>query len=136
MKRPPGTEALKFQRDMRRNMTEPEKRLWHVVRNRQIGNAKFRKQSWLGPFLVDFLCAEAKLVVEIDGDGHAHQQGYDERRTVWLAAEGFRVIRFSNDEVMRNLDGVVQVIAEALRPSPSHSASPSGPLPLPQRGEG
>ena len=61
MKRPPGIEALTFQREMRRNMTEPEKRLWHVVRNRQISNAKFRKQSWLGPFLVDFFCAEAKL---------------------------------------------------------------------------
>jgi len=114
MKRPPGIEALKFQREMRRNMTEPEKRLWHVVRNRQISNAKFRKQSWLGPFLVDFFCAEAKLVIEVDGDSHAHQQGYDARRTAWLAAEGFRVIRFSNDEVMRNLDGVAVVIADAL----------------------
>ena len=133
MKRPPGMEALKFQRDMRRNMTEPEKRLWLVVRNRQIGNAKFRKQSWLGPFLVDFFCAEAKLVVEVDGDSHAHQQDYDARRTAWRAAEGFRGIRVSNDDVMRNLEGVAVAIADALTlPLGCAERAP----PSPPRGEG
>ncbi|MCX8474239.1 MAG: endonuclease domain-containing protein [Sphingomonas sp.] len=136
MKRPPGHESLKFQREARRNRTEPENRLWQALRNRQLGNAKFRNQVWLGPFLVDFYCAEAKLAVEVDGDTHAHQQDYDERRTAWLKEEGFRVIRFANDEVMRNLEGVVAAIGSALAPSPSHSPSASGPLPLPQGGEG
>ncbi|MDF0487790.1 endonuclease domain-containing protein [Sphingomonas sp. H39-1-10] len=136
MKRPPGEEPLKFQRAARRDMTESEKRLWSAIRNRKLANAKFRKQTWLGEFLVDFYCAEAKLAVEVDGDSHAHQQVYDERRTSWLEAEGFRVIRFSNNEVMTNLEGVADAIRAALAPSPSHSASPSGPLPLPQGGEG
>jgi very-short-patch-repair endonuclease len=70
--------------------------------------------------------------VEVDGDTHAYQQSYDELRTKWLEKEGFRVIRFSNDDVMRNLEGVVASVREALGPSPSHSAAPSGPLPLPQ----
>ncbi|CAN5416459.1 endonuclease domain-containing protein [soil metagenome] len=133
MKRPPGYEPLKFQREARHNMSEPEKRLWRVIRNRQIDDAKFRTQTWLGPFLADFYCAQDKLVIEVDGDTHAHQQEYDEQRTTWLEAEGFRVIRISNDDVMRNLDGVVETIRAILRPSPSRSASPNGPLPLPPR---
>jgi len=130
MKRPPGYDPLKFQLEMRHNPTEPEKRLWQVARNRQIAGAKFRQQTWLGPFLVDLYCAEAKLAVEVDGDSHARQQDYDARRTAWLEGEGFRVIRFSNDDVMRNLDGVVAAIAEALTLPPLRG----GPLPLP-RGE-
>ena len=137
MKRPPGYAPLKFQRDVRKNMTEPEKRLWNALRNRQLNGMKFRKQTWLGPFLVDFFCAEARLFIEVDGDSHAQQQDYDERRrTKWLEAEGFRMTRFSNEDVMRNLEGVVTSIADAVSPSPSHPAAPGGPLPLPQRGEG
>jgi len=132
MKRPPGYDSLKFQLETRHNPTEPEKRLWSAVRNRKVDGAKFRKQTWLGPFLVDLYCAEAKLAVEVDGETHAHQQDYDARRTAWLEGEGFRVIRFSNDEVMRNLEGVVAVIADALTLPPLRG----GPLPLPQRGEG
>ena len=136
MKRPPGYDPIKFQLEVRHNPTEPEKKLWSALGNRQLAGAKFRQQTWLGPFLVDFYCAEAKLAVEVDGDTHAHQQDYDARRTAWLEHEGFRVIRFSNDDVMRNLEGVAAAISDALRPSPSHSAAPSGPLPLPRRGEG
>ena len=135
MKRPPGEESLKIQRAVRHNPTEPEKKLWAALRNRQVAGAKFRKQVWLGRYLVDFYCADAKTAIEVDGDSHAHQQDYDEQRTAWLASEGFRVIRFSNDDVMRNLEGVVAVIRATFVPSPSHSAVPSGPLPLPHRGE-
>lgn len=134
MKRPPGQEPLKFQRGLRHNPTEQEKKLWSALRNRQVVDAKFRKQTWLGGYLVDFFCAEAQLVVEVDGDTHAHQRKYDEQRTLGLESEGFRVIRFCNDDVMRNLEGVVASIREALGPSPSHSASPSGPLPRGERG--
>ena len=134
MKRPKDDEALNFQRQARRNRTEPENRLWQAIRNRQLADAKFRYQVWLGPYLVDFYCADAKLAIEVDGDTHAHQQDYDARRTAWLEQEGFRVIRFSNEDVMRNLNGVAAVICEALMPSPSHASH--GPLPLPQRGEG
>jgi very-short-patch-repair endonuclease len=135
MKRPPGDEPLDFQRRQRRDPTEPEKRLWAALRNRQIEGLKFRRQTWLGPFLADFYCAEAGLVIEVDGDGHADQQEYDERRTAWLGSEGFRVIRFTNDDVRRNLGGVVDAIRLIACPSPSHSTAPSGPLPLPRGGE-
>jgi very-short-patch-repair endonuclease len=126
MKRPAGYEPLKWQRQMRHNPTDPEKFLWSALRNRQIADAKFRKQVWLGPYLVDFYCAEARLAVEVDGDTHAHQQDYDAQRTAWLNSEGFRVIRFSNGDVMGNLDGVVAAIHDALRPSPSHPPAAGG----------
>ena len=132
MKRPPGYDAQKFQLEARHNPTEPEKRLWNAVRNRQVNGAKFRQQTWIGPFLVDLYRAEAKLVVEVDGDTPAHQRDYDVRRTAWLEGEGFRVIRFSNDDVVRNLEGVVETIRRA-RTLPSLR---DGPLPIPQRGEG
>jgi very-short-patch-repair endonuclease len=72
MKRPPGEEPLEFQRGVRHNPTEPEKRLGSALRNRQVAGAKFRKQVWLGRYLVDFYCADAGLVVEVDGDTHAY----------------------------------------------------------------
>jgi very-short-patch-repair endonuclease len=127
MKRPPGPDPLKFQREARRNPTEPEKRLWRALRNRQISGTKFRNQVWLGSFLVDFYCAEAKLAIEVDGETHAHQRAYDARRTAWLEGEGFRLIRFTNQEVMTNLDGVTDTIRAALTltlPPPS-AAGPS-----------
>ena len=133
MKRPPGEEPLEFQRRVRHEPTEPEKRLWSALRNRQVSHAKFRKQTWLCGYLVDFYCAEARLVIEVDGDTHAHQQVYDEQRTAQLESEGFRVIRFSNDDVMRNLEGLVARVCEVLDPSPSHASH--GSLPLPE-GEG
>jgi len=133
MKRPPGVEPLEFQRAARHHATAPEKKLWSALRNRQIGGAKFRKQVWLGPYLVDFYCAAAKLAVEVDGDTHAHQQDYDEQRTAWLASEGFRVIRFSNDDVMRNVNGVAGAIELALT-LPLDCAERGPPSPL--QGEG
>jgi very-short-patch-repair endonuclease len=109
--------------------------LWSRVRSRQLGNYKFRRQVWLGGFIADFFCAEAKLVVEIDGDSHADQVHCDERRTAWLASQGFRVVRFSNIDVMSNIDGVLQQLLAYL-PSPSPPAAPAGPLPLPLRERG
>ena len=97
-------------------------------------SCKFRKQTWLCGYLVDFYCAEARLVIEVDGDTHAHQQVYDEQRTAQLESEGFRVIRFSNDDVMRNLEGVVARVCEALDPSPSHASHGALPLPQGERG--
>ncbi|HEX4695657.1 endonuclease domain-containing protein [Sphingomonas sp.] len=133
MKRPPGEEPLKFQRGMRHNPTGPEKRLWSALRNRQVAGAKFRKQVWLGRYLVDFFCAEAGLAIEVDGDSHAHQQDYDEQRTAWLSSEGFRMVRFSNDDVMRNLEGVVFTVQQSLT-LPLGRAEWAPPSPL--EGEG
>ena len=81
---------------------------------------KFRCQVWLGLFIADFFCAEAKLIVEVDGDTHADQIVYDQRRTNWLTSEGFRLVRVTNADVLDNIEGVLEQIASLL-PSPSQS---------------
>ena len=94
------------------------------MRNRQLSGLKFRRQVPLGPYVVDFFCLSASLVVEVDGGQHGAPDGrsQDARRTRWLEAQGYRVIRFWNNEVLDNLEGVLVVIREALsadNPSPS-----------------
>ncbi len=135
MKRPPGVAARDRQRDARKAPTEPKHRLWQILRNRQLAGLKFRRQVWIGPYIVDFLCAEIAVVIEIDGDTHASAdaQAYDKRRTALLEAEGYRICRFGNDDVMTNIDGVAAaIVARANAPSPSHrvaagaSLSPEG----------
>jgi very-short-patch-repair endonuclease len=122
-------------RTHRRNPTEPEKRLWQVLRNRHLGGLKFRRQTSVGPYIADFLCLDAMLIVEVDGDTHAATQSEDQRRTVWLEAEGFQVIRFGNADVMTNIEGLAtRILSSAQRPSPSQACR-LGPLPLPE-GEG
>jgi very-short-patch-repair endonuclease len=136
MRQRDGTEALARVRDLFRAATPQETKLWNALRSRRLADAKFRRQVWIGPFIADFLCLEAGLVVELDGSQHADQVAYDARRTEYLASKGLRVLRIWNNDVDRDLDAVRAAIAAALRvPSPSHSASPSGPLPLPG-GEG
>ena len=134
MKRPPGGEAKQRLRSLRTFSTEAEKLLWSRLRGRQLEEHKFRRQVWLGNYIVDFVCLAQRPVIETDGGQHAEQMEYDERRTAFLAKEGFRVLRFWNNDVLTNLDGVLQVITNALneRPSPSQafglgpSLSPEG----------
>ena len=95
---------------MRREPTEPERRLWQKLRRKQLDGYKFRRQHPIGRFIVDFYCHEAKLVVEVDGDSHAFQEAYDAARTAWLEAQGLRVLRFDNQTVMKNLDGALELI--------------------------
>jgi very-short-patch-repair endonuclease len=103
-------------RELRREMTPAERRLWACIRDGQLDGAHFRKQHAVGNFILDFLCAKAKLVVEVDGDVHATQVEYDTARTQWLNEQKhYRVIRFTNEEVFKNLDAVVEAIREALR---------------------
>jgi very-short-patch-repair endonuclease len=120
MRRPdadePGT--LTRVREARRDATPAERKLWSRLRARQLSGAKFRRQVWLGPFIADFFCPEARLIVEVGGDSHAEQLDYGLRRTNWLAREGFRLVRVTNSDVMHNLNGVLEQIASAL-PSPS-----------------
>ncbi len=120
MKRPPLDEAVNRVRAARRVATPAEQLLWAHLRSRQLHGAKFRRQVWLGPFIADFLCAEARLIVEVDGDTHAHQVAYDDHRTAWLATEGFNLVRVTNADVMGNIEGVLDFIASNL-PSPSQS---------------
>jgi very-short-patch-repair endonuclease len=106
---------------MRNNPTEPEKRLWRALSNRQAG-AKFRRQEVMQPYIADFLCPASKLIVEVDGD--THDEPSDARRDSYLAALGYRVLRVSNADVMTNIEGVFAHILEALR-------GPQGPHPEP-----
>ncbi len=112
-------------------MTDAERRLWHSLRVRQIDGHKFRRQYPLGRYIVDFVCLERRLIVEVDGGQHSERQVEDTIRSQWLRSKGFRVVRFWNHEIMSNLDGVTTVIGQALR---AMGEPPS--LPSPSQGEG
>lgn len=111
-------------------MTDAERLLWSRFRMRQTDGHRFRRQVPIGPYIVDFACLAAKLVVEVDGGQHAEELGSDARRHERIAADGFRVLRSWNHEVMRETEGVLETIWLAL--------SEKGPpiLPSPTRGEG
>jgi len=106
-------------RELRRQMTPAERLLWRHLCRKQLGGLRFRRQHPTDRFIVDFYCAEHRLVVEIDGDVHAAQTEYDEARTEWLEARGYRVIRFTNQEVRHQLPAVLEAIYTAC----------SGPIP-------
>ncbi len=100
-------------RRLRRDETEEEYRLWSELRNRLLNGHKFTRQIPLGPYIVDFLCRDAHLIVEIDGFQHAEARG-DERRTRWLNEQGYAVLRFWNHEVTRDRSMVLEMIVAAL----------------------
>jgi very-short-patch-repair endonuclease len=99
-------------RELRQPLTPAEQKLWSILRNRYLGGYKFRRQHPVGPFILDFFCAEVRLAIEVDGGVHACQEAYDNDRTAWLEAQGLTVIRFRNDEVNQELN---QVAGEILR---------------------
>ena len=108
-------------RRMRREPTLAERALWRILRGRQFGSCKFRRQVPLGPFIVDFLCLERRLIVECDGGQHA-DSAYDERRDAWLKSQGFIVLRLWNTDVLNEGEAVQRRIEGALgdtSPSPS-----------------
>jgi very-short-patch-repair endonuclease len=102
-------------RDLRQAMTPAEKLLWQHLRNRKLAGLKFRRQHPIGRFIVDFYCASGKVVIELDGDVHQAQQPYDAARTEALAQQGCRVIRFSNEAVLAELEMVLASIEAACR---------------------
>jgi very-short-patch-repair endonuclease len=97
-------------RELRRNPTDAERALWQRLRQRQVAGLKFRRQHTIGRYILDFVCLEAKLVVELDGGHHAQRRQQDQERTAWLEARGYRVLRFWNTEVLQNPDGVLALI--------------------------
>ena len=103
-------------RTLRRDQTDVERKLWSMLRGRQLGGFKFRRQVPIDRYFADFACVEAKLIVELDGGQHADQVAYDAERTAMLEAWGWRVVRFWNDDVLVNADGVAETILNALRP--------------------
>ncbi len=102
-------------RRLRKNPTEAEKRLWDALRGRQIDRHRFRRQHPLGAYVVDFVCLAEKLVVEVDGGQHAENLHADAERTAWLQSRGYRVLRFWNNDVLENMEGVAEAIRTALR---------------------
>jgi len=111
-------------RTLRKNSTDAEGLLWRHLRNRQLANHKFRRQEAIGPYIVDFVCIEQKLVVEVDGGQHAERVEQDDNRTEHLEKLGYRVMRFWNNDVLSHCDAVLEAIAEELTklpsPRPSH----------------
>ena len=123
-------------RRLRSNATSAELRLWNRLRGRAIDGYKFIRQQPIGPYVVDFVCRERRLVVEVDGGQHADNVR-DRARDEWLRGYNYRVLRFWNNDVMNNMDGVLEVIAGALRADvPPHPISADGGnRPLPAGGE-
>lgn len=115
--------------ELRRAMTDAERRLWSALRDRRLG-VKFRRQHRLGPFIVDFICFEQRLIIEADGGQHADNES-DQWRSAWLEQRGWRVVRFWNNEILENIDGVQHAIVAQLTGKPSPSQASLGSLPLP-----
>ena len=106
-------------RKLRRNPTEAERQLWSRLRSHQLDGYKFRRQVPLGPYVADFACLAARLVIEIDGGRHAWRADEDTARTAWLESNGFRVLRFWNNDVLGNAEGVLETIRQSLPPTPT-----------------
>jgi very-short-patch-repair endonuclease len=103
-----------FPRDLRRNSTMAEIRLWSALRDRRLAGYRFRRQHPIGPFIVDFACTRHRLVVEADGGQH-NDNAADEARTEWLTRHRWRVLRFWNNDILANTEGVIETILAALR---------------------
>jgi very-short-patch-repair endonuclease len=103
-------------RELRQGQTEAEHELWRRLRNRLLGGFKFVRQEPIGPYFADFVCREEKLVVEVDGATHStdDERRQDQTREQFLHDQGYRVARFGNDEVYRNIEGVLDTILAAL----------------------
>ncbi len=115
---------IKTARKLRRNTTDAELMLWLALRNRRLNGHKFKRQVPFGPYVADFLCVEAKLIIEADGGQHAEEIINDLERSRYFESQGYRVLRFWNNEILRNLEGVLETIAAELGESPLTQPSP------------
>jgi very-short-patch-repair endonuclease len=118
-------------RRLRREATDAERRLWSRLRNRQLGGFKFRQQETVGRCVADFACVECRLIIEADGGQHGEEVDWD--RTAYLNSLGWEVLRFWNNEILQNTNGVLEVIVRACEER--RKGKPS-PFPLPHAGEG
>ncbi|MBI2806468.1 MAG: endonuclease domain-containing protein [Planctomycetes bacterium] len=114
-----------FARQLRKNMTDEERLLWRELRFRQLSR-KFRRQAPIGNYIVDFVCFEVKLIIELDGSQHAGQVEDDSRRTEWLQTQGFRVLRFWNHQIREDIETVMEVIWKELQLTPHPDPPPQG----------
>ena len=119
--------SIQKARSLRSGMTDAEKLLWQHLRNRQLQGCKFRRQHPVGPYIVDFICLDKMLVIELDGGQHAMTIDYDKKRTRYLEANGYTVMRFWNNEILQHQDSVLTlVLNEITSTSPSPQPSPQG----------
>ncbi len=117
-------------RDLRQTATKAERLIWSGLRNRRLGGLKFRRQHSIGPYIVDFCCVERKLVVELDGQYHEYVEAADRRRQRYLEAQGYEVLRYSNEDVLADAEAVLMAIGRHLTVPPHPN-----PLPPPVAGE-
>jgi len=149
---PTRESSIRHAREMRKAPSDAERRLWSCLRNRQLGNFKFRRQHPIGPFIVDFCCIEKSLVIELDGEQHLTAEQYDGRRSEFLAQRGYRVIRFWNSAVLTGIEAVLEQVqidlsrsvggarstltrSARLSPNPQSDNRANRPLPRKNAGE-
>ncbi len=99
---------------LRKQLTDAERHLWDKLRRHQLNGYRFRRQVPIGRYVVDFACLPERLIIEVDGGQHSERQDADARRTEWLESQNFRVLRFWNNEVFGNIEGVIETIASAI----------------------
>jgi very-short-patch-repair endonuclease len=121
-------------RELRKTMTDAERKLWHALRDRRFANIKFRRQVPLGNYIVDFVSFEKRIIVEADGSQHVESR-YDAARDRWLKAQGFAVLRFWNTDILNGLEGVLDAIAEEVKRRPSPARFARSPLPRGSRAD-
>ena len=124
MKRHPVDGAIGRARTLRREMTNAECTLWRILRQRQLDGLRFRRQVPIGRHIADFVCHEAKLIIEVDGGQHDRQSEPEIRRTDFLRRQGFRILRFWNNDVLANPQGVRETIADDVRRHHPHPTLP------------
>ena len=112
--RGPNRSSVRLKRHLRRRATDAEMKLWLALRDRRLNRMKFVRQEAIGAYVVDFLCRSERLVVEVDGGQHANSAS-DQVREAFLTSEGYRVMRFWNSDVLKNMDGVLETILAAAR---------------------
>ena len=120
-------QLLTYVKRLRTNQTPFEQKLWHALRAKRFAGAKFRRQVVIGSYIVDFACRLPRmLIIEVDGDSHGERHSYDQQRTRYLEQEGYRVLRFTNQDVGSNFEGVLTIIADAVGGPLSPILSPKG----------
>ena len=107
-----NSNIYKLAKYLRINHTDAEKLLWGHLKARRLDGLKFRRQQPFGKYIVDFICFEKRIVIEVDGGQHSWEKTKDEVRDKWLRKEGYRVLRFWNNDVLKNIDGVIKAISE------------------------
>jgi very-short-patch-repair endonuclease len=123
-----------FAKALRKSMTDAERLLWRYLRNRELGGWKFRRQYPVGHFIVDFICLEKNIVIEVDGGQHDENKELDLQRSAYLNRVGYRVLRFWNNEVLQETEAVLSSIFAKLSDADKNSPSPQPSPPLGERG--